>query len=173
VLRSRRLRNPTIASTTLSCSAISSMTRHLHRAAAKSPQQRRRHHYSAALSPAWLGIYITLRPSHPGSIIVSITWQHCHQHDSTSTSHCGQIASATLSQHDSTAPSPACLDNDITQLLDRQHLTSAASRHAVSSYQYLSPLCFVPGPMQVPRYVAWHLREASTFRKLMFEDFKL
>jgi hypothetical protein len=37
---------------------------------------------STALSPAWVDIYITSRPSHLGSVIVSMTQQQYHQHDS-------------------------------------------------------------------------------------------
>jgi hypothetical protein len=79
-------------------------------------------------------------------------------------------------QHDSTAPSLVCLHRDITQRLDhqhQQHMTSAVSRHAASSYWYYSSLCLVPGPMQVPRCAAWHLHEATMFQRSTFEDFKL
>jgi hypothetical protein len=95
-----------------------------------------------------------------------MTRQHCHQHDSTSTSRCGQVTPI--------APSPAWLSRDIMQLLDhQQYMTSAASRHAASSYRYYSPLCLVLGPMQALWCTAWHLCEAYIFQRLMFEDFKL
>jgi hypothetical protein len=138
------------------------------------------------------------------SAIASMTRQHCRQHDLTSISrhdelHLGSaITSRTRQhrrqqdsrqrrhQHDSTAPSPAWLSIDVTQLLDHEHqqyMTSATSRHAVSSYWYYSQLCLVPwyysqlclvlGTMQASWCAAWHLREASTFQRLTFEDFKL
>ncbi len=46
---------------------LGTSVKHLHRATVKSPRQRHRQHDSAALSPVWLGIYITSRPSHPAS----------------------------------------------------------------------------------------------------------
>jgi hypothetical protein len=76
----------------------------------------------------------------------------------------------------SAPPSPALLTSDITQQLDHQHqqdMTSAASRHVASSYWYYSPLCLVPEPMQASCYAAWHLRDAYTFWRFIFEDFKL
>jgi hypothetical protein len=48
-------------------------------------------------SPAWLGIHITTQPSRPGSIVASMTQQHCRQHDSASTSHHGQVTQAASS----------------------------------------------------------------------------
>jgi hypothetical protein len=177
------------------------MTRYLHRVIAMSPRQRRRQYDSIALSPAWLGIYIASLLSRLGSVIASVTRQHCRQHDSVSTSRRDQVTPATSSSawlgsivisiiwylHRVTAKSPRSpawpsnIDASMTQyqrheLLDRQHqqyMTLAVSRHIVSSYRYCSPLCLVLGPMQVSRCIAWHLREASTFRRLTFEDFKL
>jgi hypothetical protein len=66
------------------------MTRPLHHAEAKSPRQRRCQHDSAALSLAWLNIYITPRPSRLSSVVANMTRQHCRQYDSTPTSHRGQ-----------------------------------------------------------------------------------
>jgi hypothetical protein len=79
-------------------------------------------------------------------------------------------------QHDSAALLPAWLGSDIMQQLDHQrqrYMTSAASRHTASSYWYYSPLYLVSGPMQASRCATWHLREASTFWRFTFEDFKL
>jgi hypothetical protein len=140
-------------------STVASMTQYLHHVVAMSLQWRRRQHDSAALLPAWLNIYITPRPSCLNSAISSRTrQQHC--------------------QHDSTAPSPAWLGSDNTQQLDHQrqrqrHVILAASRHVASSYRYYSPIYLVPGPMQASHCAAWHLHETSTFRRLVFEDFKL
>jgi hypothetical protein len=79
-------------------------------------------------------------------------------------------------QHDLTTPSPGWLSRDIMQRFDHQHqqyITSVASRYAASSYWYYSPLCLVLGPIQTSCCATWHLREASTFWRFMFEDFKL
>jgi hypothetical protein len=54
-------------------SIITSMTQHLYHAPAKSPRQLHRQHDPTSLSSTWLNIYIALRPSHPGSVIVSMT----------------------------------------------------------------------------------------------------
>jgi hypothetical protein len=54
-------------------SVVTSMTQHLHCTTTKSPQQHHRHHDSEALSQASLSIYITLWPSHPSSVIASMT----------------------------------------------------------------------------------------------------
>jgi hypothetical protein len=53
-------------------------------------------HDSIALSLAWLSIYIMPRPSHPSSVVASMTRQHRCQHDSISTSRHGQVTLATL-----------------------------------------------------------------------------
>jgi hypothetical protein len=50
-------------------------------------QRRRRQADSTALFPEWLSLYITSRPSHLSSIIVSMTRRHCRQHNSASISH--------------------------------------------------------------------------------------
>jgi hypothetical protein len=162
---------------------IISMTQHLHHVAAMSLRQR--HHQNDSTSPssawleiyivpAWLDIYITSWPTSPR--------QRRHQQDSTVSSLpglSGDIASMTRQhrrQHDSTAPSPAWLDIDVTQQLDHQHqqyMASMASRHATSSYQFYSQLCLISGSMQASHCTAWYLREASTFQKFTFEDFKL
>jgi hypothetical protein len=89
------LRNLTTTSTTLSCSTVTSMTRHLHCVVTKSPWQSCRQHDLAAPSPAWLDIYIVPWPSRPGSAITSMTRQHRRQPDSVSTSHRSQVTPAT------------------------------------------------------------------------------
>jgi hypothetical protein len=86
MLHARGLHNLNTASTTLSCSAIASMTWYLHRTTANSPQLCRHQHDSIASSPAWLSIYIVSPPSCPGSDVACMTQQHHHQHDSTYTS---------------------------------------------------------------------------------------
>jgi hypothetical protein len=82
MLRARGLCNLTTTSTTLSCSAIASMTRqHCHHLDSVSTS---RHGLvaSIALSPAWLSstvasmIYITSQSSHLYSAIASMTRQH-------------------------------------------------------------------------------------------------
>jgi hypothetical protein len=151
---------PSLAS--LDC-IVASMTWHLHRATAKSPQQHRRQHDSAALSPAWLGIYITLWPSHSGSAIVRMTrhlhritakssWQHRCQHDSTalmlawliiyitSWSNClsSSIASSTWQhcyQHDSTSISHNSLIININKIrLQRQADMLSAHTSTICHY---------------------------------------
>jgi hypothetical protein len=98
-------------------SIIASMTRPLHHASAMSPQQRGHQHDStstsyrsqvtlAASSPAWLSLFIWPQASCLYSVITSMTWHlhlamaksprpHCRQHELTSTSCRGQVASAT------------------------------------------------------------------------------
>jgi hypothetical protein len=122
---------PSLAS--LGC-IIASMTRHLHRVVAKSPRQHRREHYRqhdlastshrgkvapAVPSSAWLGIYIALQPSRPGSAVASMTQQHWRQHDSSSTSRRGQITSAT--------PSPIVLGSTVTSMTQHRRHTTAWS----------------------------------------------
>jgi hypothetical protein len=144
------------------------MTQPLHHTTAKSPQQCRRQHDSAstslssqvapvAPSPAWLGSTVANMTQHLCHTVAKSSWQRHYQHDLTT-------------------PFLAWHNKDITQWLDRQHqqyMTPAASRHAASSYQYYSLLCLVLGPTQASYCAAWHLHEASMFRRLTFEDFKL
>jgi hypothetical protein len=83
-------------------STVASMTRYLHHADAKSPRQCRCQHGSTSLLSARLGIYITPRPSRPGSIVASMTRQRYHQQDSavSSPAWLGSIvASMTWHQH--------------------------------------------------------------------------
>jgi hypothetical protein len=63
-------------------------------------------HWVAASSPAWLD-----------SIVASITWHHCRQHDSTSTSRRGQVASV--------ASSTAWLNNTVASMTHHLHRISA------------------------------------------------
>jgi hypothetical protein len=108
---------------------VASMTRHLHHTAAKSPRQRHLQHDSTVLSPALLGIYITPQPSCLGSIVASMTAQHCHQHDSTSIS-CldNAIASMTRQRHHAAAKSPRQHyhqhDSTVTSCHGQHHLDS-------------------------------------------------
>jgi hypothetical protein len=139
---------------------ITNMTRYLHCVVAKSPRQHRCQHDSIALSPAWLDICITPWPSRLGSAFASMTWylhrattklscsmtrhlhhittkllrQHCRQHDLTSTSRRGQVASA--------ASSRAWLDNivaSMTQHLHRAMAKSPRQRHREHDSAALSP----------------------------------
>jgi hypothetical protein len=53
------------------------------------------------------------QPSHPNSVIASMTQQHCHQHHSASTSHHDQVVLV--------APSPALLGSIITNMTRHLH----------------------------------------------------
>jgi hypothetical protein len=107
--------------------AVTSMTRHLYRATAKSPQQHRRQHDStsiscrdqvatAALSPVWLDIYIVSRPSRPavpplawlGSTVASMTRYLHHATVKSSRQRRCQYDSVSTSHHDSVAPIALC-----------------------------------------------------------------
>jgi hypothetical protein len=87
------------------------------------------HHDKVTLvapSPVWLGSIIAsmTRPlhhtvtSHLGSIITIMTWQHCRQYDSASTSHRGQVISA--------VSSPSWLSSIVASMT--QHLHHAAAK---------------------------------------------
>jgi hypothetical protein len=121
------------------------MTQHLHRVTAKSPQQRCRQHNSASTSrhsqvtsampsPSRLDIYIAPQPSHPGSIVASMTrhlhratakspQQRCHHHDSISTSRHGQ------------APSPAWLGSIVASMTHHLHPPAAKSPRQCHRHQ--------------------------------------
>jgi hypothetical protein len=114
-------------------SIIASMTRHLQRTIARSPQEPHRQHDSVALSPTYLGIYIAPRPSHFGSTVASKTRQQCHQHDFASTSHCGQVTLAPFSPASTShcgqvafTPSRAWLNNIAASMT--RHLNRATAK---------------------------------------------
>jgi hypothetical protein len=114
-------------------SIVASMTQHLHRTGAKSPQYHCRQHDSAALSPAWLIIYIAPQPSCLGSAIASTTQQHHRQHDLTSTSCHSQVGS--------TAPSPAWLSIYITSQPNQLGSAIASmTRRDVNADMLLAPI---------------------------------
>jgi hypothetical protein len=81
---------------------------------------------SAVLSPAWLDIYITPRPSRPGSIVDSMTRQHSRQHDWESTTRRGQVTQQHQCQYDTAALWPAWLDIYIVQWPSRPVAPSPA-----------------------------------------------
>jgi hypothetical protein len=145
------------------------MTRYLHHDAIKSPRQHHCQHNSASisrraqvvlasLSPAWLSIYITQRPSSPGSTVTSMTRQQRRQHDSTSTSH-----------HDQVTPTSSLLAwlNDTITSMTRQHRhqhdsTSTSHRaHVVPAAPSLAWLgiYIAPSPAQLGSTIASTTRQ--------------
>jgi hypothetical protein len=162
MLRAQGLCKFTTANTTLSCSAITSMTWQHRRQHNSTSTSRRNQVASAALSPAWLRSIVTSMTRHLHCIVAKLP-QQCHRHHNSATSspawldiyivpwpsHLGSTVasmtrqhychhdSASTSCHDqvaSAALSLACLGGAIVSMTWHRHHTTAWSWTSTMTY---------------------------------------